>query len=112
MSRLARIEDGAHAIDLLAKTYLQEGRVPGLPKDQWVKEVIAWESRVWASYQRLIAAAVIGPAVTDQYAHEYTEPVDNEGDRQMCRSLKMRKSGSFAYVATLSYGHQEHADNA
>jgi hypothetical protein len=83
-------------MNLLAKAYIYSGWSPGLPKDQWVKEVIAWESRVWASYQTLIATAVIGPSIFDQYAHEYTEPVDNEGDRQMCQLLKMRKSGSFA----------------
>jgi hypothetical protein len=83
-------------MNLLATANIFDDWSSGLPSDQWVKEIIGWESRVWASYQTLIAAAVIGPSVFDQYAHEYIESADNEGDREMCQSLKMRKSGSFA----------------
>lgn len=96
ISRLASIEDGAQTQTIQAKSYLFDNFSPGLPSDQWEKEVIAWEARVWASYQALIAAAISGPAIYDEYAKDYTEPVDNEGDRHMCKSLKMRKSGSFA----------------
>ncbi|KAH7386872.1 hypothetical protein DE146DRAFT_185138 [Phaeosphaeria sp. MPI-PUGE-AT-0046c] len=98
ISRLASIEDGAQMQNIQAKSYLFDNFSPGLPSDQWKKEVIAWEARVWTSYQALIAAAIGGPAVFDENAHEYIEPVDNEGDRQMCKSLKMRKSGSFANI--------------
>jgi hypothetical protein len=96
ISRLASIEDGAQSGNILAKKQLFESTSTGLPNDQWKKEVIAWEARVWASYQALISVAITGPAVFDQYADEYTEPPDNEGDEQLCRSLKMRKSGAFA----------------
>lgn len=96
ISRLASIEDGAQMQNIQAKSYLFDNFSPGLPSDQWKNEVIAWESRVWASYQALIAAAIGGPAMFDDRASEYIEPIDNEGDRQMCKSLKMRKSGTFA----------------
>jgi hypothetical protein len=96
ISRLASIEDGAQSGNILAKTHLFESTSTGLPNDQWKKEVVAWEARVWANYQALISAAITGPSIFDPYAAEYTEPVNNEGDRQLCQSLKMRKSGSFA----------------
>jgi hypothetical protein len=95
-SRLAPIEDGARMKNILAQSFLAASTSPGLPDNQWVKEVIAWESHVWASYQALISAAVIGPAVFDEFADEYTEPVIEEGDRELCQSFKMRKSGAFA----------------
>lgn len=96
MSRLTLIEEGALTKNILAESYLTGRSSPGLPDDQWIKEVVAWESRVWASHQALISAAIIGPSVFDDFAHEYTEPVVDEGDRQLCQSLKMRKSGAFA----------------
>ncbi|KAF1915506.1 hypothetical protein BDU57DRAFT_452145, partial [Ampelomyces quisqualis] len=98
ISRLANIHDGAESGNILAKTNLFESTSTGLPNDQWKKEVIAWEARVWANYQALISAAITGPAVFDKYADEYTEPVDNEGDKKLCQSLKMRKSGAFANI--------------
>jgi hypothetical protein len=96
MSRLTLIEEGALTKNILAESYLTGRSSPGLPDDHWIKEVVAWESRVWASHQALISAAIIGPSVFDDFAYEYTEPVVDEGDRQLCQSLKMRKSGAFA----------------
>ena len=101
MSRLAHIENGPQMKNVLAQSKVAGRLSPGLPDDQWIKEVIAWESRVWASYQALLAAAVVGPSVFDEFANEYTEPVIDDGDRQLCQSLKMRKSGGFAYVDSL-----------
>ena len=96
VSRLARIEDGAQKKNVLAQSFVIGRTSPGLPDNQWIKEVIAWESRVWASYQALIATAAVGPSVFDEFAHEYTEPIMDEGDRQLCQSMKMRKAGGFA----------------
>lgn len=96
ISRLVSIRDGAQTQDIKAKSYTFDNFSPGLPSDQWKRELIAWEARVWASYQTLVATAIGGPAMFDERAEEYIEPVDNDGDRQMCKALKMRKSGSFA----------------
>ncbi|KAF2823685.1 hypothetical protein CC86DRAFT_468717 [Ophiobolus disseminans] len=98
ITRLAKVSDSAEAKSILAQRSVRGRSSPGLPDDQWIKEVTGWESRVWASYQALLAIAVVGPSVFDEYADEYTEPVVDEGDKQLCQSLKMRKSGGFANI--------------
>ncbi|KAH7087776.1 hypothetical protein FB567DRAFT_353579 [Paraphoma chrysanthemicola] len=98
IARLVKIKEGAEFKNVLAQSKVTGRTSPGLPDDQWIRELVAWEARVWASYQTLIATAVIGPSVFDEFANEYTEPVVEEGDRQLCQSLKMRKSGGFANI--------------
>ncbi|KAF2024892.1 hypothetical protein EK21DRAFT_20904, partial [Setomelanomma holmii] len=96
--RLAGIQQGARYKKILAQSKVTGATSPGLPDDQWIKEVTAWEARVWASYQTLLSIAVVGPLIFDEFASEYTEPVVDDGDRQLCQSLKMRKSGGFANI--------------
>jgi hypothetical protein len=95
ISRLVGIASGANYHSILAQDTVAGGMSPGLPDDQWAKEVIAWEARVWASYQTLLSTSITGPSLVDEFASEYVEPVV-DGDEQLCKSLKMRKSGGYA----------------
>ncbi|KAH8733180.1 hypothetical protein GQ44DRAFT_754658 [Phaeosphaeriaceae sp. PMI808] len=97
-SRLFGIEHGAQWKNILASSFVNGRSSSGLPDNQWIKEIIAWESQVWASYQTLLSTAIIGPSVFDEFSKEYTEPVADEGDRKMCQSLKMRKAGGFTNI--------------
>jgi hypothetical protein len=90
-----KISNGASFHNVLAQNTLSGSTSPGLPDNQWVKEVIAWESRVWASYQTLLSTSITGPSLVDEFASEYVEPAV-DGDEQLCKSLKMRKSGGYA----------------
>ena len=83
--------------NLLAHNSIYRFLSLSLPDVQWINEITAWESLVWTGYQTLIATAAIGPRVYDKFADEYTESVVGDGDKQLCSSLKMRKSGGFAY---------------
>lgn len=95
--RLWGIADSAGKSNVLAQDTINRTISPGLPRNQWIKEVVAWESLVWAGYQTLLSAAIVGPTIFDpQFADLYTESVVDDGDRQLCRSLKVRKSGGFA----------------
>ncbi|KAF1947008.1 hypothetical protein EJ02DRAFT_449990 [Clathrospora elynae] len=102
ITRFLHIQDGAAKGNILAEDSRTRFLSQGLPDDQWIKEVVAWESLVWAGYQAVISAAVIGPKVFDKFADEYTEPMTDEGDRELCQSLKMRKSGGFANVSVFA----------
>ncbi|KAF2680250.1 hypothetical protein K458DRAFT_312414 [Lentithecium fluviatile CBS 122367] len=98
MIRLVTITTGPLSGSLQAGNTVQRGFSPGLPTDQWIKEVIGWESLVWTGYQTILSASVIGPKVFDEYADEYRDIPTSAGDKNLCHALKMRKSGGFANV--------------
>ncbi|KAF1957462.1 hypothetical protein CC80DRAFT_470752 [Byssothecium circinans] len=84
--------------NLLAGKTVIRGISEGLPDDQWIRELVNWERISWTAYQMLLSVSIIGPKVFDEFADEYREAPKTEGDRALCRSLKMRKAGGFANV--------------
>ncbi|KAL1608326.1 hypothetical protein SLS60_003267 [Paraconiothyrium brasiliense] len=84
--------------NLRASKAVMVGISPGLPDDQWIREVTAWEAFVWSGYQTLLSASVIGPKVFDAEGDTYRDEPTSIGDRMLCQSLKMRKAGGFANV--------------
>jgi hypothetical protein len=96
MTRIFQITDGPISNQLKASSTMSRGVSPGLSPDQWIKEVVGWESLVWAAYQTLLSTSIIGPKVFDKHAEEYCDVPTSSGDKELCRSLKMRKSGGFA----------------
>jgi hypothetical protein len=84
--------------NLRASKSVMVGISPGLPSDQWIREVAAWEAFVWTGYQTLLSASIIGPSVFDAEGDNYRDEPTSAGDRQLCQSLRMRKAGGFANV--------------
>lgn len=72
------------------------GYISSLPDDQWVQEVIGWESFAWAAMQIYIGDFFTGPVAREPYAASYTKPVSTEGERKLCGMMKMRRSGGFS----------------
>jgi hypothetical protein len=73
----------------------QEGFIKFFPDDQWVKEIVSLESQVWASLQVAIADYFIGAKARDRFAEKYSRPATDEGEKNLCVMMKMRRSGGF-----------------
>ena len=69
---------------------------PGLPKDQWITEAKGWEAYAYGGFQIMLADGIIGMKVRDPDADFYTDAPSTPEERQLCQSLKMKKSGDFA----------------
>ncbi|KAF2730866.1 hypothetical protein EJ04DRAFT_579521 [Polyplosphaeria fusca] len=71
-----------------------------IPDNQWVKELQAWESSIWAALQIEVSDYAIGPQVrmrnlTSAYGINLANTTAEE---QLCRMQRMRKSGGFANI--------------
>jgi len=72
------------------------GYIDSLPNDQWIKEVIGWESAAWAALQVAVGDYFIGAKVRDpKAADSYARQAATEGEKKLCGMLKMRRSGGF-----------------
>jgi hypothetical protein len=69
--------------------------VSQVPPDQWISEVQGMESFVWASTQVLMSDYAIGPGLRTPDVSDYVIPPAESGDKQLCKSQKMRKAGGF-----------------
>jgi hypothetical protein len=86
------VQNGVKASDLAGGT----GNVPSLPDDQWIQEVIGWNSFVWAALQTAVSDFAIGPAVREPSAQAYIGNL-TAGEKELCKAQRMMKSGGFAY---------------
>jgi hypothetical protein len=66
-----------------------------IPPDQWVRESERMEAIVWASSQVSVADFAVGPSVRNPMIAEYVVGPTSEGDKELCKSLKVRKAGGF-----------------
>ena len=73
----------------------QSGYSPGLPDDQWVKEVVGWENYLWAIYQTVVTDYGVGHASRDPAVLEVVKQNTTAGEKQLCGVQRMRKSGGF-----------------
>jgi hypothetical protein len=64
--------------------------------NQWIKEVIGWESYAWAGIQNTLLDFIVGPKIRDPSAATYLDPPTLTGEKQLCKLMKVRKSGGFA----------------
>ncbi|KAH7128142.1 hypothetical protein B0J11DRAFT_430867 [Dendryphion nanum] len=80
------------------KDQVSGGEIFQLPKDQWIKELMYWQGLGWAGLTIMLSDIVIGPELRDSRARNYTHAPVNEGQKALCQSLKMRKTGGFAYI--------------
>jgi len=72
------------------------GRASGLPDDQWKNEAIDQEGRVWTALQMSLADYAIGAQATEPNAAKYINPPKSTAEKQLCHSMRMKKSGGFA----------------
>jgi hypothetical protein len=71
------------------------GVITSLLDDQWVREVVAWEKDVLAALQITVADYALGYETQDSSAQDATKNVTTLGEKQLCQSQRMRKSGGF-----------------
>ncbi|KAF2733975.1 hypothetical protein EJ04DRAFT_577282 [Polyplosphaeria fusca] len=69
-----------------------------LPDDQYLKELLFAESFAYAGLQFMLSDYAIGPKRHDESADDYTSPPTTLGQKNLCRAVKMRKSGGFANI--------------
>ncbi|KAF1974543.1 hypothetical protein BU23DRAFT_636137 [Bimuria novae-zelandiae CBS 107.79] len=98
LTRVSDMNRSPHLGNLRASKTVMVGHSPGLPADQWIREVTAWEAFVWTGFQTLLSVSVIGPKVFDDAGDAYIDEPTSVGDKQLCASLRMRKAGGFANV--------------
>jgi hypothetical protein len=79
-----------------ANDIVQDGRVTGLPDDQWKREIIAWEAFAWAGIQMMLADHAIGPIIRDPLGATYSNPPITQGEKSLCNLVKMRRAGGFS----------------
>jgi hypothetical protein len=68
----------------------------GAPPDQWIKEIVGWESHVWAALQMAITDYAVGPKARDSGADIYAKYPSTDGGKRLCGMQRMRRSGGFA----------------
>ncbi|KAF2261148.1 hypothetical protein CC78DRAFT_570714 [Lojkania enalia] len=69
-----------------------------IPSDQWINEITFWQSYVYAGLQTMLADVAVGPIRRDADADQYTDPPITPGEKMLCKSMKMRKSGGFSNI--------------
>lgn len=71
------------------------GYIGALPDDQWLKEIVGWESNAWASLQIAIAEYATGVKARDPFADLYYRRPETDGEKKLCNMQKLKKSGGF-----------------
>jgi len=92
--------DSSALFDIESGTSLQAdkligdaGYISSLPNDQWVTEVIAWESQAYAALQIAIEKYSTGARSIDPYAASYIRKPQTDGEKALCMKQRVRKSG-------------------
>lgn len=79
----------------MAKKFGNIGFITSLPNDQWMKEVLEWEKYIWASIQTVVSDYAIGYTALDPSTHDSIRTNLTNGEQQLCRAQKMKRSGGF-----------------
>lgn len=77
---------------------LNSGTIPSLPNNQWIVELQAWESFVWAALQTSIADYAIGPAVRSSLVEGNVTRPATSAQNKLCGIQRMRKAGGFVNI--------------
>ncbi|KAF2264053.1 hypothetical protein CC78DRAFT_617092 [Lojkania enalia] len=89
--------------NLRASSQLRSGLGTSLPNDQWVNEVIGWESSIWAQLQIAIPDYAIGLASRYPVSDAYIQPPSTPAQKQLCGMQKMPKSGGFVNINVFGF---------
>jgi hypothetical protein len=93
----------SHTADVLtskvAKRMLsQKVEIESLPSDFWKQEVLAWEQESYAGVQIAMsryATGGVGAEAEDQADDAWWIKPGTEGEKNLCKMQKMKKSGGF-----------------
>lgn len=89
--------DIGHAGALRASNYIAYGGfIDILPDGQCTKEVVGWVYFAWTAIQIYVAEFFTGPEARDSYVGGDKRLAPTEGERKLCRMMKMRRSGGLA----------------
>ncbi|KAF1846848.1 uncharacterized protein K460DRAFT_132067 [Cucurbitaria berberidis CBS 394.84] len=85
--------------DLKARKLIENaGFINSLPDDQWVREVVGWESTLWASLQIEMAEYAIGRAVRVPGAAALMKTDLTDGEQALCGKQRMKNPGGFVNI--------------
>ena len=87
--------DQSNPTQVKASNYIMGGVISSLPPDQWIIELKSWESTAWAAHQIALAEFATGAKAIDPQADNYTVQPSSIAEKQLCKSLKVRKPGGF-----------------
>ena len=76
----------------------EAGFSAGLPDDQWIEEVVNWESYVWAGLQIAVADHALGPQLRVPEPSPAIVLANSTAEKALCKMQKMRKAGGFVYA--------------
>ncbi|OAL45319.1 hypothetical protein IQ07DRAFT_662175 [Pyrenochaeta sp. DS3sAY3a] len=107
--QIAIMQDIGHALlntdiqiasSTLKASGLQEnfGIITELPDDQWIKEVVGWESTLWASLQVELAEYAIGRAYRSPGVAAFVKTNLTSGEKAFCGKQKMGNPGGFVNI--------------
>ncbi|KAJ4305887.1 hypothetical protein N0V90_001420 [Kalmusia sp. IMI 367209] len=71
------------------------GQSYGLPNDQWMREVVMWESSTWAALQVAIAQYALGPPELLSGDSQAANTNLTTTQRRLCKMQRVRRSGGF-----------------
>lgn len=72
-----------------------QGASPGLPGDQWIQEIVAWESAAWAMLQISVADHALGPQLRLPELGSLVSLANSTAEKKLCQTQRMRKAGGF-----------------
>jgi hypothetical protein len=92
--------DLSNSDSILASALIRTSGViqDGLPDDQWINEVVGWESQVWAGLQILIPDYAIGAKARDPLADFYVMYPKTDAEKALCGMQKMPKASGFVNI--------------
>ncbi|PSN73567.1 hypothetical protein BS50DRAFT_616909 [Corynespora cassiicola Philippines] len=93
---LQLLRDISTEMDVSTGPYFGVIQAAELSDDHWKTEVIGWETFAWAGIQTLLADYAIGPKGHDPDADQYMIWPTTKAEKELCGSMRMRKSGGFA----------------
>ena len=94
---------GSFLFDLVSSSYdlkLNEKAIskvilPGAPDDQWVKEMIWWESVSWASIQMFLTDLALGMGKEKDFNLQLPTEKISATEKQLCGMQRMRSPSGF-----------------
>lgn len=96
LTSLSLLADQSMFKSFNASNFLSPPYSGDLPDDQWAIEAVTAESYVWACFQVMMADYAIGPNSRAFGTSQFVNPPLSAGEKQLCRSQKMRKPGGLA----------------
>ena len=75
------------------------GLSAGIPEDQWIQEIVGFESNLWAVTQLIFADYSIGIGSRVPEAGRIQQKSSTSGDKQLCQAIRMKSPGGFVSVS-------------